>query len=70
MSASPDTETLAMNNHNTTMSPDFYHYRRIYPQAELVKFVQLSSNDTITLFIEGQTGALPIINPKRLKAEI
>lgn len=70
MSVSSDTETLVMSNHNSAMSPDFYHYRSIYSQAEMVKFAQLSSNETITLFIEGQTGALPIIHPKRLKTEI
>lgn len=57
-------------NHSDLLLPDFYHYKSVYPPAELVKFATLCSNNVIMLFIEGQSGALPIIHPKRLKADL
>lgn len=70
MSGPTDMHTQGLNNHNTALSPEVYHYRSSYPQADLVQFSQLRSNDTITLFIEGQSGALSIIHPKRLKEKV
>lgn len=58
------------SNPSEVMLPDFYHYKSVYPSVELVKFVTRCSNDVITLFIERQSGDLPIIHPKRLNSDI